>query len=443
MALGLAAVWASLLEGAKKNWRARFLLAAFAASCLLWTAGSPAGSFPPAPTLGGVAWLALPCVVLGALSFAAAAARPGRGAAFGILAGVLGFCASRWPGFAEAFLRLGHPFSPLAVHFCVPLLLALSLAFLALAFGHPRYHAAVALIWILITGIVEWRLRAAYGYGPRDLSQAAGLAIEVPPTTAVAVSGKLEIRPNAYGTENLERLERYLAARQFRAVFAKEAADALRFGRLSRWDAEQALFAETMGAPALTPDYRQALALLRAGPLTEARFESLKHLAGLAGESPKGFESITQSQYIFEAFSAAFGRFGEAESARFWLSKIDRLWPIYEKKVEASPVESMIDGQISGSLLMDGRPTPDVKVGLFYVSPGTDTYRDGANLCCSQYPDAGGEFVFSNLGEGKYRLALQAPPAVLRGAVRNDPGVITLREKGRTVRVDPILIERR
>lgn len=355
------------------------------------------------------------------------------------------YCCGRWFAISQALSRLAHPFAAGFTAAAAPLAAAASVA-LMIYLARLRWAAALAAFWALATFGAQWHLKKSWGYGPRDLASAAGLPAGRAPEAAVLKlipgKGAEEVSAGELSPERLEKMQSYLEAHRYRSVFGREAVDAIRRGWLLWWDANRALAAQKLGAPELAADYRQALALLRAGPVTAERFDKLKDLAALALKSSKGFEDVTQSQYIFEAFSSAFGHFGDAENARFWLYKIDGLWPIYDKKVEVSAVEYLLAGEILGSLLIDGKPAPDIKVGLFSLSLSTQTYKNGANLCCSQYPDSAGRFQFSNMGRGKYYLALQGNPALLKGRIANNPGVIELSDRHPVKELSPILIER-
>lgn len=452
LAAGVGEALRRLLGG--RGPAAAVFLFAFAASCFAWIIDPrllPTPAFPPALGAGAILWRGALVLVLGGFSFFWArrgAVSLAQGIFAGALFSLMGSCAYRWIGFAEAFRRLGDVFAALSLSLLLPLFFAASMVGASFALlgrdfrpWRGRLLAALVSFWLAATAAAQWRLRSAWDYGPADLSAAAGLfSARSPRPLSVArlasARGRIyvveplgeEASGTALSPANLERLAAYLKARRYRSVFGRQALDLLRRGSLLRWDGDYALSAHMLAPPMAVPEYRQALALIRSGPLTPRRLEKLKRLMSSALTHRGGFEAVTQSQYIFEGFAAAFARFGEAESTRFWLEKVDGLWPIYEKKVEVPALEIPIDGEIAGSVSRDGKPATDVKVGLFYHSLSTQTYRDGANLCCSQYPDARGRFRFSSLGAGQYRMALQADSSLLQGRVVHGPGVIELSE---------------
>ncbi|MBI5629554.1 MAG: hypothetical protein HY921_01580 [Elusimicrobia bacterium] len=319
-----------------------------------------------------------------------------------------------------------------------------------------RMIAAVFAVSVVCTAAMDLRLRRTWGYGPQSLSQAAGLSSE--PDAAMSLAwlypraGKpyavemLKARWNglSIAPDNLRKIFWYLRERDFRSIFTRDGLEALRRGWLFWWEPDPALESASLCCSSQAyPDYRKALALIRAGPLTRERYESLEALAELARTRAEGFEDVTQSQYIFEAFSAAYARFGDEARARAWLYKIDNLWPIYEKKVEASPVENFRRGRVSGSVLSDLAPADSMKVGLFYVAAGTSAAPGTGVLSASASLDSSGRFEFEDLGAGLYYLGLMGPPKRLRGKIINSPGYFSLSERFPVLRLTPIRIRAR
>jgi len=214
------------------------------------------------------------------------------------------------------------------------------------------------------------------------------------------------------------------------------AALALRGGWRLHWEAERALAADRLALPGLiVPGYLGALALIRAGPLTPARFQKLEELSLLAQERREGFESARGAQLIYEAFSAAYARFGQEAGARSWIYKIDRLWPIYEKKIEVSPLEDFREGLVEGWVLEGDRPALSVRVGLFWIPPGGPA--SPGTLSASVLPDPGGRFRFAGLGAGQYYLGLMGPNR-FPGRILGSPGVIRFSEAFPAVTLPPI-----
>ena len=406
-------------------------------------------------------------------------------ALLGGAAGALqGCCVCRWILMADAIGRLGTGFAGRLLSYGLPLALAASLALTAAALLHPdfrgvrsRWLAAALLAWAVPTALAEWRLRSAWGFGPADLSQAAAVpAAAAAPQMAVAVlrptakepsslegrrsplpegaaaggrTCRIERRAQAAegldaSPRSLQKLSAYLQERGWRSVFARQALGAVRRGWLLSWDADRALEYASLRVPGrVVPDYGMALALIRAGPLTAGRFARLERLHRAAVESSAGFEDVGTAQLRFEAFAAAFARFNYEARARYWLGRVDNLWPLNDKKVEVAPLESLRDGAVSGTLLLDGRPASAVRVGLFLETTSEATKKTAFSLSLSAFPDYAGNFRFEHLGAGRYHLELQGAPEFLRGAILGSPGCIEIAESSPTARLAPILIERR
>lgn len=434
----------------------------------LWTSGPLVPHlFPPPPDPSALALRAGLTLAVGACSFLVAARRPrwlGIGAAAGALAAWCGFFAGRWLVICHAWAMLGW-FSGPFLRAVMPALLASSLAAGCLVLQvedlKPSRAAVLALlfaVWGLSARTALWRLTTSYGFGPRDLSSAAAVpgALAAPlvgtawlrPSTTTAAGYVVETRRASVDTvdaqgESLIKLYAYLRDRDYRSVFGREALGALRRGWLLWWDADRALESQMLARPGrAAPDYLGALALLRAGPLTIERFQKLRALNEVGRDRKAGFEDVNRSQLIFEAFSAAYARFGDEQGAREWLYKVDNLWPIYEKRVEVSPVESFHDGEISGSLEAVGRQPSSLLVGLFLVSTSSaaTVARSTPTLSSSDFPREDGRFEFRDLGPGTYMLGLEGSPEAFRGAIEGSPGYIAIGASTPTAHLDPIRV---
>ena len=400
--------------------------------------------------------------LLGAAAFVSVSAELAlEGVAAGLLFAFLGSQAALWLRIFQAWACLGWFAGPFFSLLTAPIL-ACSCMAAAAALRHPDLRSArgktallLLLLWALPARAAVWRLRDAYGLRAPTLAAEAGLAPVVSaervtlawlyPASGRSVrfeEKKAVVSGLQASPESLERLDAYLRERDYRSVFGRQAVAALRQGWLFWWEPERALEAALLARPGrLAPDYKLALGLLRGGPMDERRYQRLERLAQLARPRKDGFEDVNTSQLIFEGFASAYARFGDDESARSWLYRVDSLWPIYEKKIEVSPVETSHEGRVDGSLLLDGRPAVAIKVGLFYVPSSTSAASSGL-LSQSGYPDAQGRFSFRSLAPGAYYLGLMGLPSQLRGRVLNPSGFIRLTPEAFTARLDPIRVER-
>jgi len=452
-------------------WAGFALLAVFCAYSLDWSfiplALGP-GQFPEEPGLPEILGRTVLGASLGAASFfmiRRACGQAVAGACAGLLFTFLGYWASRWVAIGVA-LSFMAPFWAWLLISGLSFALALSFWLAALALLHEDFRphrlsalGVLILLWSLPAALSELYLGSTYDYGAKSLSEAAGVAApQVSPVLSVVwlkpygrAPYHFERKKMATGSvdlsvESLRRIERYMKERSYRSLFAREALAALREGWRLWWQADEALRVDSIWAGRrLSPNYRGALSILRAGPLELSRYQRLQNLANIARAHPRdSFEEVAQAQHIFEAFSAAYAHFGDEKNAREWLLKIDGLWPIYEKKIEVTPLENMHDGAIAGRLLLDGRPATTVEVGLFEKPATTgSTGKPSSFLSGSAFPDEKGWFHFDSLGPGNYYLGLQAPGSQLSGRIRNSPGIIELTRAKPVARLSPILIERR
>ena len=406
-------------------------------------------------------------LALGAASFAAArgAGTARLGAAFGLILGAVGWSASRWPQLARALELSGWAFvGPLlAAALATAVTLTALLAGLVIFSEDARPHArglllGLCALWVFPTLATEVALSRWWGFGPRSLSESVGVATNREAQTMTVLwlypSRGRSFQKDAVlmaadatdlSPQSLVKIEDFLQRVGYRDIFAQEAVSAVRQGWRQWWESDRALDALTLAVPGrVHPDYRRALDLIKAGPLNAVRFARLEALAAESMRSSAGFEDVAQTQYIFEGFSAAYARFGDEAKARKWLYRIDNLWPVNDKRIEVTPVEDFRDGRVIGRLQVDGRVAAAVRVGLFMVwksssSSGVVTSR---LLSGSSYTDEDGHFAFTELGPGRYCLALMARPDILRGRVLDSPDEFELGYDRPEVVLPAIRVER-
>ena len=441
------------------------LLAVLAWASLGWTRSVRLfpDAFPLELPAYDALWLQLGGALAGAAAFGFARGRRGAalGAAFGLIASATGFCASRWPQLARGIELAGGVFVGLAVSTLLTTALAASHAAVAWALAREEWRAharavvvGVVAAWAVLTFGSEALLSSVWGYGPRSLPEAAGVPSNAAaPRMAVAWLFPAGTKPwrvdplrmssetTDLSRDSIDRLEGYLERTRFRGVFTEEALAAVRLGRLQWMDEEKALDALMLSVPGrVHPDYRRALELLRAGPITAERFGKLEQLSAATGRRVEGFEKAAESQLIFEGFSAAYARFGDETKAREWLARLDGLWAVSEKKIEAGSLEDLREGRVDGSVLVDERPATELRVGLFLVWKSSATGITHHWLSGSREPDADGRFSFDGLGPGKYCLALLGRPADFSGWVYRSPGVFEVTYERPEVLLDPVRV---
>jgi hypothetical protein len=445
------------------SWALLFVLCARTLDWLTPRAVFGANELPPSLPLSttGDGWLF--CIAAGAVAFGSlgGARNWAKGALCGALFSALGYCGYRWLIIAAAWRLLGS-FSGTFILYTMPFWLSVACAVVATAllqrdFAVYRWRIIGLMLLAWYGGAIgaHRRLETGFDFGPRSLAAAAGLSssespaqiavVRLDPSNAVYELKPAQVDGVDVNQKNLVRLYDYLEAKKFRTIFLKQALKVLRQGWLFWWDPERALKAATLSSPGrVVPDYRLALGLLKAGPQSRDRYDALRALSSAAKDRKAGFEDVTGSQYIFEGFSAAYARFGEEEMARWWLIKIDNLWPIYEKRIEVTPVEQMHDGAVTGTVMISSAPANGMLVGLFYVGTSTapETWRSSGTLSDSMLADAQGRFGFGQLGPGHYYLGLMGSPDDLRGRVHDEPGVFELSADTRAAHFAPILIDR-
>jgi hypothetical protein len=445
---------------------AAVLLAALSWTLLAWTASTRAfpDAFPDALPTATALLLAVAGILLGTGAFAAAGGRADArsGVVFGLFAGALGAFASRWPQLARGIALAGAPFGGASLSWGLPLALGLTAAALAAALTREelRPHArslavGAALLWIVPTLGTEAALARWWGFGPRSLAEAAGV-----PTNADAGTVEiLRLAPSRWRTtpreslrmaedgvdaspQSLSRLETFLRRTRYRGVFAAEALGVVRRGWRRWWFAERALDMAMLAVPGrVHPDYREALDLLKAGPLTDVRYDKLRALDRRATESPDGLERVSDAQRAFEGFIAAYARFGDAPNGDRWLRRADSLRWVSDRPLDVATLEGFRGGSVSGSVTESGIPPKDVMVGLFLVWASSGEPPEPM-LSDSVFPDSRGDFRFSSLGPGDYELALMGPADALSGRLFGSPGVFHLDAAHPSLALTPIRLVR-
>jgi hypothetical protein len=456
----------------KRSWKAHWALRAVLFALLSWYSLGWTRSvrlypdaFPLELGLSRAIVLSAGAVVTGMAAFAASRGRGGLlpGAVFGFAASLSGAFASRWPQLARAIELCDGTFLAVTIAVFLTTALACTHAALAAALVHEdwkpygrRIILAVLLVWGGATLGAETALTRVWGFGPRSLPEAAGV-----PTNRwsrmMSVAWLYPTRGHSYhvdarrmssettdlSTDSLERLEAFLQRSGFRGVFAGEALDAVRLGWYQWWEEERALDAVMISVPGRAhPDYRRALELLRAGPLTAERFGKLEQLSAATGRRVEGFEKASDTQLIFEGFSATYARFGDEARAREWLGRLDGLWAVSEKRIEAGSLEDLREGRVDGSAFLDDRPAIGLRVGLFLVWTSSATRETHYWLSGSRIPDEDGRFSIDGLGPGRYALALLGRQEDLRGSFTGAPGYFEITYERPDVLLKPVHVRR-
>jgi hypothetical protein len=405
--------------------------------------------------------------LLGGLSFAAASRRASprvilSGALAGLLCAAAGLCANGGLHAAGALWKIAHRTLAGFLFAGIPsVFLGLSALWLWLAAGLPGtapwkklgIGMLSILLWTAPFELLGGYLRRGWDCSRASLAEAADVPGSDSAESAVVLiladaDGEPGVRSReellsaeglAVGPVELLKIDRYLEARLDKTVFLGQALSALRRGWALLWEPELQMNAcMRHRSPGFPPDYEAFLDAARVAPATPENFERVEKMSRLAWDDKIG--SVKRAQRIFEGFSTAYARFGDADSANRWAERIQRLWPLYEDPIHMEPIADRQDGVIEGMLLLDGRPPAGVKVGLFAL-PSTMTALSAAQyLSAAAYPGASGRFRFDSLLPGRYYLALQAAPSVLpsSASARGAPGVVTLGFDAMHVELDPI-----
>ena len=216
--------------------------------------------------------LQLASVALGGAAFAAARGRSGlmAGAAFGLIASAVGWCASRWPQLARAIELCGGVFLSIVLSTVLTTALAVTYAALAAALVREdwrplsrRLVLSLVAVWAIATFGTDAALSRVWGFGPRSLAAAAGVPTNHDSRTLSVVwlyptrnrpyhvdTRRMSSETTDLAPDSIDRVETFLERSRFRGVFAGEALAAVR--RSLAEDADDfAAFAERASEPDL------------------------------------------------------------------------------------------------------------------------------------------------------------------------------------------------
>ena len=400
--------------------------------------------------LAGLGALAFFMSAPGEAPWAPSLRRALAGALVGAGGGLAGYFLNGSLFLCDALMRLGWRnlgglgLLALPAAFVVTIAVMTALVLVPLGLGPLRRLAlgcAAVALWAAAVPAAGEYFRAVWDLGPKSLAAAAGVPIGAEaPRRGILILSDGEGAPSvayretalaAAGVDaspgSLRKIRAYLDARGLRTVFLSEALDALRRGWALNWDLDEAYAASMLSrGRAFPPDFKGFLELMTVAPATAENFQRLDEMGRAATRS--SFRTVPVAQGIYEGFSTSYARFGDLEMSNAWLERIRGLWPLFEADIHIEPIQEAHDGRISGSVLVGGRPAPDVRIGLFAV-PSTMTVIGAYDaLTAAARPDEDGRFSFDSLLPGRYYLALQGDPALLGGmlVVRHAPGVLKL-----------------
>jgi hypothetical protein len=123
-----------------------------------------------------------------------------------------------------------------------------------------------------------------------------------------------------------------------------------------------------------------------------------------------------------------------------WLNRLDGLWAVSDKRIEAGSLEDLREGRVGGGILMERSDPTRLQVGLFLVWRSSATKTTHYWLSGSRVPDRKGRFSFDSLGPGRYALALLGRPEDLRGELVGVPGYVEITDERPVVVLDALLV---
>ncbi|MFC1549331.1 hypothetical protein ACFL4R_00455 [Nitrospirota bacterium] len=229
--------------------------------------------------------------------------------------------------------------------------------------------------------------------------------------------------------ESLLKISSYLQEHNEGSVYRYASMGAIYVGHFNSLDAERGASAMVEAARELLLPRMLMLWRLQYSPATEVNIAILKAFA----DQDKWYVGGRSAERI----AIAMARFGMPDEAEKWFELAKDSAPDNEVVLPEAPV--LLDGSVSGRVMLNDAPLKGVRVGLMHYQGEFDDINDNDMqrlLLASQEVDVDGSFRFDALTSGSYHIALLADEDAIPSDLEMDkltldniPGVITL-DKG-------------
>ncbi len=245
----------------------------------------------------------------------------------------------------------------------------------------------------------------------------------------------MEVRSNIRGSnmsieltyENLEKLEGYLMRQENGSVLTYPAMEMLINGYNMLWDMRKSLHYQFRFSERVETLRLSMLERLHILPVAQENMEYLKRYADENRWYAVGKSALD--------IAKGFMHFGMIEEANIWLKKAQ------ERRASVSGIifekKPLTDGKVYGSIKVNGNPPTNTKVAILRYRDSIDdeigTVTLAYGLVDAEEVGQDGGFVFNNLGEGEYLIAMMTDKESIpysvspsKITVENIPGIIKL-----------------
>jgi hypothetical protein len=250
-------------------------------------------------------------------------------------------------------------------------------------------------------------------------------------TTAfsLAASGTIQLTK-----DNLQKVESYLNAHPCGTIYTYTARGILMNGYYALWDAHEGQFWQVKAAESQLIPRLQLLARFASMRVTPKNIELLESYS----DDKKWYHSGRSAR----ALSIAYQHFDKPVQAKAWLQKAKSLGAEI-KDTKYLDVAAITQGTIKGKILLNGKPLPDVMVGLLSqqtTSNRVESYTLTEFSLARTLQDAvrtnrDGSFAFTELGGGKYLIAIMTEKNVIPFDIK--PGQINVNNVPGLIQIGP------
>lgn len=312
--------------------------------------------------------------------------------------------------------------------------------------------AALAFVCLLSVLGINQHAAVKYDLDKKDLAQAAGLSSSAERSKTIllfksadnssdvllqewpmAVEGYSMMGKNivTLSEENLTRIIKYIDNHPDGSVYKYTAFDVLYKGYHALWDIERGKEYQFEASLHLLLPRIMMISSMKSLPVTD---RNIGYLRAFSDE-----KTWYVGKKIARKIAAGFIHFNMFDEAGQWIKKAEELKPDQSEssdRIVIPAVPMLTAGKVTGGIKVNGDIPANTKIALFSADLMGDKisiWNQPISMVDAHALDQEGRFLFNNLGQGKYVLALMTESEIVpfnisadRIKVKNLPGPIEL-----------------